>query len=288
MNLSVIIACFNGENTLADQFDGLAAQVWSKPWEVIFVDNGSTDGSRRVAEAYRDRLPNLKFVDASEKRGKAFALNKGAAAATGESLAFADADDQVAPGWLAAIGDALEEHDLVATRCDVETLNQNELRAYRNSLQTAGPQAIHYPPYLPHAGGGTIGIRRDLHTRVGGFDESLLILEDTDYVWKAQLAGATFHFVPEAVMRVRFRSTLAGIYRQKRNYAEYNILLSKRYRATGTPPPHPWRSYWRNWKNLLRGIKGLRHAAARANWVGQLGTMVGKTKGILKHRVPPV
>jgi GT2 family glycosyltransferase len=65
--------------------------------------------------------------------------------------------------------------------------------------------------------------------KIGGFDETLPFLEDTDYVWKAQLAGAKFHFVPDAVMRVRYRETLSGIYRQKRNYAEYNVFLSKRY-----------------------------------------------------------
>jgi len=285
--LSVVIACYNGESTLADQLEGLAAQQWSRPWEIIFVDNRSTDGSRKIAESYQDRLPHLKIVDASEKQGKSFALNKGIDAANGKSIAFADADDQVAPGWLAAIGEALEEHELVATSCDVETLNQHESRHYRKSLQAAGPQSIHYPPHLPHAGGGTIGIRRALHVKIGGFDESLPFLEDTDYVWKAQLAGATFHFVPDAVMRVRFRDNLRDIYRQKRNYAEYNVFLSKRYRSYGDPMPHPWRGYFNGWKNLLCSLKKWRVASLRADWVGQFGTLIGKTKGILKYRVPP-
>ena len=287
VKLSVIIACYNGESTLADQLDGLAVQDWAQPWEIIFADNRSTDRSRAVAEAYQKRLPNLKIVDASEKQGKAFALNKGIEAAQGESIAFADADDQVAPGWLPAIGAALEEHELVATRCDVDTLNQHEHKSYRLTLQSDGPQKIHYPPYLPHAGGGTIGIRRALHIKIGGFDETLPYLEDTDYVWKAQLAGAKFHFVPEAVMRVRFRVSLSGIYRQKRNYAEYNVFLSKRYRAYGDPMPHPWRGYFRAWKNLFRSIGKLRRTGSRAEWVGQLGTLVGKAKGIIKYRVPP-
>lgn len=286
-DLSVVIACYNGETTLADQLEGLAVQRWSRPWEIIFVDNRSTDGSRKIAEQYQKRLPNLRIIDASEKQGKSFALNKGIQAAKGESIAFADADDQVAPGWLPAIGEALLAHELVATRCDVETLNQHENRHYRNTLQEEGLQTIHYPPHLPHAGGGTIGIRRALHFRIGGFDESLPFLEDTDYVWKAQLAGATFHFVPEAVMRVRFRTDLRSIYRQKHNYAEYNIFLSKRYRSYGSPIPHPWRSYFNGWKYVLRSIKKLWRASSRSDWVGQFGTMVGKTRGIIKYRVPP-
>jgi len=287
MKLSVVIACYNGESTIADQLEGLASQSWSKPWEVIFVDNRSVDDSRRIAERYQDRLPNLKIVDAFEKQGKSFALNKGIDAASGDAIAFADADDQVAPGWLPAIGEALEKHELVATSCDVDALNQDESRHYRRKLQADGLQTIHYPPYLPHAGGGTIGIWRSLHYKIGGFDESLPYLEDTDYVWRAQLAGASIHFVPEAVMRVRFRKDLRGIYRQKRNYAEYNVLLSRRYRSYGEPMPHPWRKYFMGWRNLFRTVRKLRYPGPRADWVGQLGTMVGKTKGVIKYRVPP-
>lgn len=288
MKLSVVIACFNGEATLADQFEGLAIQEWSKPWEIVFVDNRSTDNSRAIAKHYQKRLPNLRIVDASEKQGKSFALNKGVAAAAGESVAFADADDQVAPGWLSAVGQALEEHELIATRCDVDTLNNDE-NQYRGSLQLNGLRRIHYPPYLPHAGGGTIGLRRALHFKIGGFDEAMPHLEDTDYVWKAQLqAGVEIHFVPEAVMRVRYRTDLRDTYRQAKSYAEYNVFLSKRYRAYGDPMPNAWRIYYRRWKEIIYGMKGLRHRGSRNAWVGKLGWMVGRTKGIIKYRVPPV
>lgn len=287
VELSVMVACYNGASTLAEQLDSLAAQRWDRPWEIVFIDNRSTDDSLKIATAYAQRLQNFRIVDASEKQGKSFALNKGILAAKGTAIAFADADDVVAPGWLAAIGEALQQHELVAVRCDVETLNTHEHRMYRNSLQSEGLQTIHYPPYLPHAGGGTIGIRRDLHFKIGGFDETLPYLEDTDYVWKAQLAGAKFHFVPEAVVRVRYRMTLADIYRQKRNYAEYNVLLSKRYRSYGPPMARPWRKYFRDWRLLIRNARKLRAGSSRAPWVGQLGTLVGKARGVLKYRVPP-
>ncbi len=287
MELSVIIACYNGASTLAEQLDSLAAQQWDRSWEIIFVDNRSTDESLAIATAYAQRLQNLRIVDASEKQGKSFALNKGIREARGTAIAFADADDVVAPGWLAAIGEALQEHELVAVRCDVETLNTHEHKMYRNSLQAEGLQSIHYPPYLPHAGGGTIGIQRDLHFRIGGFDETLPYLEDTDYVWKAQLAGAKFHFVADAVVRVRYRMTLGGIYRQKRNYAEYNVFLSKRYRSYGPPMVQPWKKYFQDWRNLIRTARKVKAASSRAMWVGQLGTLLGKTRGIIKYRVPP-
>ncbi|HEB87254.1 MAG TPA: glycosyltransferase [Gammaproteobacteria bacterium] len=288
VKLSVIIACFNEEATLADLLESLASQEWSKPWEIVFVDNRSTDNSLAIAKEYRKRLPNLKIVDASGKQGKPFALNKGITVSEGALIAFLDADDLVAPGWLPVVGKALEEHELIATRTDVETLNDENNRRYRGNVQAEGVLQIHYPPYLPHASGGTIGITRALNDKIGGFDESLRCLEDTDYLWKAQLAGATLHYVPEAVVQVRFRDDLRGIYRQRRAYAEYNVFLSRRYRSYGDPMPHPWHSYFNGWKRLLLSLKKLRRAPSRADWVGKLGWMVGRTRGIVKYRVPPV
>jgi glycosyltransferase involved in cell wall biosynthesis len=289
MRLSVVLACYNGAETLAEQLDGLAAQEWAHPWEVVFVDNRSTDNSRAIAEQYKDRLPNLRVVDASEKQGKSFALNKGILAAQGGSIAFADADDQVAPGWLAALGDALETHDLVACRWDIDALNSDWTKRYRQNAQFDGVQKIHYPPYLPHAGGGTIGIKRELHIKIGGFDESLRHLEDTDYVWRAQLGGAEIYFEPEAVMRIRFRDDIKSIYMQSRNYAEYNVFLSKRYRLFGEPMQHPWRKFFSHWLKLMRTARKLfRGQGPRTVWTGKLGWQVGLLRGVLKYRVPPV
>ena len=88
MQLSVVIACYNAARTIGGQLESLARQEWSEPWEVIVADNGSTDGSAAIAEQYRSRLPSLRVVDASARRGQAYARNVGAKAARGVALAF--------------------------------------------------------------------------------------------------------------------------------------------------------------------------------------------------------
>ncbi len=98
MKLSVVIPCLNAVRTLGDTLEALARQQWTQPWELVFADNGSTDGSVDLALTFKDRIPNLRVVDASLRRGQPFALNTGAHAALGESIAFTDADDQVADG----------------------------------------------------------------------------------------------------------------------------------------------------------------------------------------------
>lgn len=284
MKLSVIIPCLNAAAYLAGQLEALAGQEWSEPWEIIVSDNGSTDGSQAVAARYQERLPNLRLVDSADRRGAAHARNVGARAAAGELLAFCDADDEAGPGWVAAIGRALEHHEFVASRFDIEKLNTPWVRNSHRHPQEKGLNSYQYPPYLPHAGGGGLGIRGSIHEAVGGFDESMLILEDTDYCWRVQHTGVALHFVPDAVMYVRYRDTPGSMYRQARTYAEYNVLLYKKYRPLGMPPL-PWQTGLLAWLRLLRRLPRLSYQAGRARWLWDLGWRVGRLQGCIKHRV---
>jgi glycosyltransferase involved in cell wall biosynthesis len=286
MKLSVIIPCFNVASTIAMQLEALARQVWSAPWEVIISDNGSTDESRAVVERYKDRLPNFRTVDASDRRGAAHARNVGAAISTGEALAFCDADDEIAPGWVAAIGESLSRYDFVASRFDFEKLNPFARRKLKT--QQDGLQEIWYPPYLLHAGGSGLGVKRLVHEAVGGFDESLLVLEDTDYCFRIQLSGVEFHFVPEAVVHVRQRDKLGGLFRQALLWAEYNVLLYKRYRRAEMEVAQPWKRHLREWKRILRRSPQLLHKESRGDWLWRFGWHVGRLKGSIKYLVPPV
>ncbi|MBE9479401.1 MAG: glycosyltransferase family 2 protein, partial [Chloroflexi bacterium] len=235
MKLSVIIPCFNAEDTIAVQLEALVRQRWGDPWEVIVSDNGSTDGTLAIVEQYTERLPHFRIVDSSDRKGAAHARNVGALAATGKALAFCDADDEVAPGWLSAIGDALSEHDFVASRMDEKKLNRPLILKARGGIQQDGLQKYTYPPYLPHSGGCGLGVKKTLHERVGGFDETMRQLEDTDYCWRIQLSGTPLYYVQDALVHIRFPETLSGVYRQACVWAEYNVLIYNKYRPLGMP-----------------------------------------------------
>src|SRR5436305_2382407 len=160
LKLSVVIPCLNAAATIAVQLEALAGQSWEGEWEVIVADNGSTDGSREIVESYRGRLPGLRLVDASDRRGQAHARNLGAAAATGDAFLFCDADDEVAPGWLAGLGRALAQYDFVACRYDNEKLNPAWVQRTHLNPQKDGLTSYDYPPFLPHAGGGGRAVTR--------------------------------------------------------------------------------------------------------------------------------
>lgn len=285
MKLSVIMPVYNAAETVGVQLEALARQRWDEPWEVIVVDNNSRDGSLAVVERYRERLANLRIVAARDKQGPAYARNVGARVAKGAYLAFCDADDEVADTWVACIGAAVARHDFVASRMDACKLSDpRALQAKGNRRQQTGLIEYTYVPFLPFAGTCGLAIRRELHEAVGGFDETMAYLEDCDYCWRVQLAGTKLVFAPEALVHIRHRDDARGLYRQARNWGEYNVLLLKRYQSYGMPQP-AWTTGLKLWWRLVTRLPGLYRQANRDRWLWALGYRVGQLRGSIKHRM---
>lgn len=284
LSLSVVIPCRDAAGTVGEQLEALTRQRWDGSWEVLVADNGSTDASVAVAHSFRERLPGLRVVDASERRGPGHARNRGAAEATGDALLFTDADDRVGEGWLAAMGRALGEHDLVAARYDATLLNPEPVARSRANPQERGLIPYDYPPFLPHAGGSSLGVKRRLHEAVGGFDEELPALEDTDYCWRIQLRGTPLVLAPGAVVHIRYQAEARGLFRQSYRFGIYNVLLYARYRNRGMPRL-PLTAGLARWAKLILTAPRVLAPSARAAWLGQLGWRLGRLRGCLRFRV---
>src|SRR5690606_34105323 len=222
---------------LVEQLEALTTMECQEPWEVVVVDNGFSEGGFPATELARfaTELPFFRVVPALDMRGAGFARNVGVAASRGEKLAFLDADDVAAEGWLAAMAAALDVHEVVASRWDIDRLNGPQGTAARKNGQDTGVRRYQHPTYLDHAGGCGLGVSRAAFAAVGGFDEEFLLLEDTDLTWRLQLAGYELAFEPRAVVHIRFRETNRASFRQAFGYGKYNVLLYKRYRRHGMP-----------------------------------------------------
>jgi glycosyltransferase involved in cell wall biosynthesis len=287
MKLSVIIPCLNAAETIGAQLTALRNQRWDPPWEVIVADNGSTDATLEVVEKNRHGLPSVRVVDAGDIPGSAHARNVGALFARGEAIIFCDADDEVGEGWLPAIGAALENHDFVASRFAIEKLNPAWVSGRLRNPQSSGLQKVSYPPFLCHAGGSGLGIKRAIHARVGGFDVALPRLQDTDYCFRVQRLGVGLYFAADAVMHVRYSNKPMGLFHQARLWAEYNELMYKRY-GDGVRLAHPWATYTQTWRDLICCVPRMLRKETRAGWMKTLGTQVGLLQGVIRFRVPPV
>lgn len=285
--LSVIIPCGPAAGQLPRQLAALADQAAPFAWETILAANSraSLPAVRRAAEEFAGRLPHLRLTDATRTPGPAHARNAGARAARAELLAFTDADDEVGGGWVAAIAEAVEAHTFVASRLETRRLNP---RWALDNGQGRGLQTLWYPPYLPHASASGMGVRRQAHEAIGGFDESWPGLEDTEYCIRMHLAGARLHFAGDAVVHYRMRSAPRAAFTQACLWARYNLLLYRRY-GTGFPPvPGAWGRYGKACSRLGRQVLAIRRREDLLQAAFALGWQLGTLQGCLRYRVPPV
>jgi GT2 family glycosyltransferase len=226
-DISVIVPLLNAEATLAEQLEALARQSYDGPWELIVADNGSNDGSVRLATAWRCRVPRLVVVDASERPGRAAACNAGASVAHADRFAFCDGDDVASDNWLAACVAASREYPFVAGALDHYALNPSAPPWKRMSLSR--------PPVLPggkaFADGANMVVWRAAFEAVGGFCEEMRRgAEDVDLSWRLEAAGYELHFEPAAVIAKRARSSYREVWRQSAAWGAADVELRKRHR----------------------------------------------------------
>jgi glycosyltransferase involved in cell wall biosynthesis len=282
-SLSVVIPSLNAADTIAAQLDALERQEWTKPWEVLVVDGGSTDGTAEVVERYRGRLPGLRVIVAIDKPGQAHALNVGVREARSPAVVFCDADDEVAPGWLAAMGAALEEHDLIGCAADGDKLNEPWARDVRD--MPPGLSKLWFPPYTPFAGSGGLGVQRNAHERAGGFEELMPVLFDVEFCVRAQSVGFKLAFVPDALIHYRFRHAWREIFGQARMYAVWGAYLQKNVKPEDTRFPGLLKWALTGWRPILRSLARINRRDARARLAWQLGWLLGRFYGSARFRV---
>jgi len=227
--ISVILPVLDARPWLEEQLRALAAQKCAEPWEVVVVDNGSSDGSRELAQAWCDEHDRFRLVDASGVPGAPAARNVGVRASGGDLLAFCDADDVVHAGWLTGCVAALAHADVVAGVFDFWTLNWM-------TPSVAVPAANRQLGFLPAGLGANLGIRRGVFDSVGGFAEDLLVGDDIDFCWKAQLLDFRFGYAWDAIVAKREREHLGQVFRQSFAYGRSGTRLYRLYRDRGARP----------------------------------------------------
>jgi GT2 family glycosyltransferase len=284
MNLSVVIPTFNGANTIGEQLEALATQDWTGTLEVIVSDNGSTDETRVVASRYSDRFSRFAIVDSSAVPGAAHARNVGASAATGDCLLFCDDDDVVGDGWLEAMAAALERYPFVAARLEHRRLNPSWVNCvYSYWQQDELPVA---PSFLPYALGGSVGVWREIHDNIGGYDKAFSFPtgEDVDYCYRIQLSGTPIYFAKAAVVHYRARQSIRAIFRQFHGYGLAWVQLFEQYASCGLRPPSQLRAL-ASWLLLLPRLPlHLGTRERRALWVSWLAWKLGRLEGSVRRR----
>jgi glycosyltransferase involved in cell wall biosynthesis len=281
--VTVVMPVLNGEEHIAEQLAALASQTYARPWELVVVDNGCTDRTLAIVRACSSALPIVTIADARSRRGLNHARNVGAAVASGDFLAFCDADDVASPGWLAALAEAAGEADIVGGRLEWDTLNDPVVRAWRPQPPMTGLIVGH--GFLPYAPGGNLGVWTAIAREIGWDERFTFGSSDHSFAWQAQLAGHRLAFAPEALMRQRFRPTMREMARQQYRYGRSGPQLQRAYRQLGIPSPDNRRAL-RRWARVIVTLPDLWHSReGRGRWIKVAAFQLGRLVGSLRARV---
>ena len=189
-DVSVIVPAQDAAATIGRTLAALAAQRVDSGFEIVVVDDGSSDATAAVAERAGARV-----VRQAKRAGPAAARNAGVTAARGRLLAFTDADCEPAPSWLAAGAAALGDADLVTG--PIAPAPGVAVRPFDRTLRVTGPS-----PLFESA---NLFARRALFERVGGFERVRRVDighfgEDALFGWRARRAGARVAYAPDALV----------------------------------------------------------------------------------------
>ena len=215
---SVLICTRNRAPLLAEAIESLGLSATSIPWELVLVDNGSTDETPETIAAAADRFPvSIRYVR-EPRLGKSYALNTGLHVAAGRVILFGDDDQRFAPDWIEAGARPLLEDPAVvytggpvlpllgAARPPWLDLASAEMRAPLG-LFDYGPESFIFEERHRIPGGGNMAIRAALTERIGGFREdlgrrgrSLLGQEQAEFFARSRAAGARGRYLPGMVV----------------------------------------------------------------------------------------
>jgi GT2 family glycosyltransferase len=219
--ISVVVCSHNGERTIRECLEGLLNLEY-QDFEVIVVDDGSTDATAKIAREYDLRLIS------TENRGLSAARNTGMEAATGEIVAYIDDDTRPDPHWLCYLAASFLDSDHAGIGGSNLAHPGDGLIA--KCVADAPGNPVHVllsDTEAEHIPGCNMAFRKDRLQAVGGFDTHFRVAgDDADLCWRIRERGWTLGFAPAAMVWHHRRSSVRAYWRQQKGYGRADAMLA--------------------------------------------------------------
>ena len=222
--VSVAVCSYNGSETIDETLTALSRLNYPD-YEVIVVDDGSTDTTAAIAHRHRVCLVQ------SENKGLSSARNLAMETATGEIIAYIDDDAYPDPDWLKFLAASLARSDHVGIGGPNIAPPRDGLIADSVAHAPGGPvHVLLSDEVAEHLPGCNMAYRLDELRSIGGFDPRFRIAgDDVDICWRFQERGQTLGFSPAAVVWHHRRNSMLAYWKQQKEYARAEALLAEKW-----------------------------------------------------------
>ena len=222
--VSVVVCSCNGARTIRDSLDGLA-RIEYPNFEIIVVDDGSTDDTAEIVRGYDVRLLR------TPNRGLSSARNIGLEAATGEIVAYLDDDAYPDPHWLQYLASTFASSKHVGVGGPNVCPPADGRVAHCVANAPGGPVHVLLSDRVAeHIPGCNMAFRREALTAIGGFDPRFRVAgDDVDICWRLQAQGWTLGFHPAAMVWHHRRNSVRAYWKQQRGYGRAEALLKRKW-----------------------------------------------------------
>jgi cellulose synthase/poly-beta-1,6-N-acetylglucosamine synthase-like glycosyltransferase len=226
--VTIVIPAYNVEGTIGPCLESLLAQAYpSEHYEIIVVDNNSSDGTCARVQEYPVRLAFERDV-----QSPGAARNRGIELAKSEIVVFIDSDCIAEADWLGKLVQPFRDPGIGVVGCTVLSQEPDSSLVEAFLAETRAITEQHYPSTEPGGFPSTaVAYRRAALDQVGMFDASMQASEDVDLAWRVQVYGGyEGAFASDAVVYNKHRSTSRGMFHQFRRYGFSDIVLTTLYR----------------------------------------------------------
>jgi GT2 family glycosyltransferase len=260
--VSVVVCAYDAADTLADCLTSLGKLTYPDV-EVIVVDDGSLDATAEIARSY----PRVRILD-QPRGGLSAARNAGLAAATGEIIAYTDADCRVDPDWLTYLVQPFLTSDVVGVGGPNLVPTDDPWVAQCVARAPGGPTHVMLDDRIAeHVPGCNMAFRRDALLAIDGFNPVYLRAgDDVDICWRLQAEKLEIGFAPSALVWHHHRSSVRSYWRQQIGYGEGEAWLDAHHPEKFLGGQMVWRG------RIYSPLPFLRTAAERRVNTGVWGT----------------
>jgi lipopolysaccharide/colanic/teichoic acid biosynthesis glycosyltransferase/glycosyltransferase involved in cell wall biosynthesis len=233
VDISVVVPARNAAGVIIDCIQALKNQQLGQPFEVIVVNDGSSDNTADLAEA-----AGVRVIRHDVKKGAAAARNSGINAATGDIICFTDADCKPKENWLEQILQPFADQEIIGAKGTYATKQREVIARFVQIEYEDKYDLLLTQERINFIDTYSAAYRRQILVANDGFDEQIFYVEDQELSFRLAARGYQMVFQPDAIVYHLHSSNLSSYFRKKFMIGYWKAQILRRFPGRAVQDSH--------------------------------------------------